>query len=302
MWTLNFFLYTASINVTNVNMHMTDNSFAAPWQPIEIYGMGPYVRTTYYAWVAFDQLIGSGCAARVAPMDIAFPEDYANRLGAYATYKNDRLSSVVVLNTLMANITQPKNEVTVTLSLPDFANQTLYLSYLTAAGADARFNTTFNGLSFEITGNGLPTVVNSTVPTVQIGADGSVSFQVRDSQAVIANIGYQVGTGGTPSYAASACAALVTAEVSMASMQPIGAPSYYVSTASVAIPTVTTQVGADANGATASASAASASGTARAAASSTSSSKGAAAPVATIMPKAALVGMAAVAGGMVAFA
>lgn len=280
-------------------MHMTDNSFAAPWQPIYNYGQGPYVRTTYYAWAAFDQLIGSGCAARIAPMDISFPENYANRLGAYAAYKNDQLSSVVVLNTLMANITQPKNEVTVNLVLPDFANKTLYLSYLTADGADARYNTTFNGISYEITGNGLPTVVNNTVPTVQVGPDGSVSFQVRDSQAVVANLNYQVGTGGTPSYAASACAALVSAEVSMASMFPIGAPTTYaVSTAS--IPPVTTQVGADANGATASA--ASASGTARAAASSTSSSKGAAAPVATMMPKAALAGLAAIAGGMVAFA
>ncbi len=30
LWTLNFFLYTATLNISSVGMHMTDNSFASP--------------------------------------------------------------------------------------------------------------------------------------------------------------------------------------------------------------------------------------------------------------------------------
>jgi hypothetical protein len=267
-------------------MHMTDNSFAAPWQPVDNYGMGPYVRTTYYAWAAMDHIIGSGCATRVAPMTVTAPDaNYANRLGAYASYKNDRLAAVVILNTLVANASETtKGEVNVTLSLPNFANQTLYLSYLTADGADSRYNTTWNGLSYEQSGNGLPTTVSSDVPTALIAADGSVTFSVRDSQAVVANIGYQIGTSGTPQYAANACSALVSFEVAQASALPSGAPSYAVSTTS--IPPVTTQVGADANGATESA----ASATQKA----ISSTGGG--PVQTAMPVAALL---ALAGGMI---
>jgi len=277
-------------------MHMTDNSFAAPWQPVENYNMAPFVRTTYYAWAAMDQIIGKGCTTRVAALDVSYPANYANRIGAYAAYQNGSLASVTVLNTLLANATETdKGEVTVELSLPAFAGQTLYLSYLTADGADSRFNTTWNGLSYEQSGNGLPTTVNSTVPTIQIPQNGSVSFSVRDSQAVVANIGFQIGTDSTPSYAQGACAALVKEEVALASALATGAPTYSVSTTS--IPPVTTQVGADANGATATAATAT-----QKAVGSSSSSKGAAMPIATVMPKAGLVAMAAVAGGMIVLA
>jgi len=278
-------------------MHMTDNSFAAPWQPIYNYGVGPFVRTTYYAWAAMTQIVGHGCAARVAPLTVAFPANYANRIGAYAAYQNDRLSSVIVINSLLVNATQPKGSVSVTVSLPDFAGQTLYISELTADGADSRFNTTWNGLSYEQSGTGLPTVVNSTIPTVQVGSDGTATFSVRDSQAVVANIGMQIGTGDTPSYASASCGALVSSQAILAQALPTagpGAPLYTISTTSV--PPVTTVIGADANGATAAASATTG------ARSPSSSSSGAGVPAATVMPKAALVGMAALAGGMVAFA
>jgi len=276
-------------------MHMTDNSFAAPWQPINNYGVGPFVRTTYYAWAAMTQIIGTGCAARVAELPVTFPANYENRIAAYAAFQNDRLSSITVINTLMLNATQPKGSVSVTLSLPDFAGQTLYISELTADGADSRFNTTWNGLSYEQSGTGLPTVVNITIPAVKVGSDGKVTFSVRDSQAVVANIGMQIGTGPTPDYASASCGALVSSQAILAQALPTagpGAPSYAVST--TAVPPVTTVVGADANGATASAA-----GTG--ARSPASSSSGAAMPAATVMPKAAFVGMAALAGGIVAF-
>ena len=44
LWTLNFFLFAATLNVSSVQMHMTDNSNASAWQPISYYGNDPFVR------------------------------------------------------------------------------------------------------------------------------------------------------------------------------------------------------------------------------------------------------------------
>jgi len=41
-------------------MHMTDNSNASAWQPIDMYGNGPFVKPEYYAHAAVAQLIGNG--------------------------------------------------------------------------------------------------------------------------------------------------------------------------------------------------------------------------------------------------
>jgi len=196
LWTLNFFLYAASLNISSVQMHMTENSNASAWQPIEIYGNEPFVRPNYYAWAAFDQTIGASCQAQVSSYVFHdFPDGYGGRIAAYSVYQDSLLASVVLINSMPANISDEKNTLTFVLSLPtEFAGQELYLAYLTNTGADARHGTTWNGLSYEQSGDGTPTVVNSTVDILTIGDDGTVGVPVRDTQAVIANIGSPVGS------------------------------------------------------------------------------------------------------------
>lgn len=210
LWTLNFFLYAATLNISSVQMHMTDNSFASPWQPTDIYGLIPGVRTTYYAFAAMDQLIGGGCTTRVSPMPISqFPSAYENRLQAYATYQQGTVAAFVLLNTKMANVSQTdKGSASFNLMLPSLAGQTLYLSYLTADGADSKNGTVWNGISYEQSSDGTPTVVNRTVQTMDVGPDGSISVSVRDTQAIVANIGGQIGTGPPSQYNDTACRAL----------------------------------------------------------------------------------------------
>lgn len=206
LWQLNFFLYTASLNLTSVQMHMTDNSYAAPWQPIPNYNLQPYVRSTYYAWAAMAQIIGKACNTRVAPLSIGFPQNYANRLGAYAIYQSGNLASVVLLNTLESNAsTANKNYVTFNVSFPGAAGQTVFLSYLTADGADSTKNTTWNGVNYEQTGTCQPTVQSTTTNTTTVSQYGYALISVRDSQAVVANLGSVVGSGA---YNATACSAL----------------------------------------------------------------------------------------------
>ncbi|KAF2085206.1 glycoside hydrolase family 79 protein [Saccharata proteae CBS 121410] len=198
LWSLNFFLYAASLNVSSVEMHMTDNSYAAPWAPITNAAgtIVKSVRPTYYAYAAMAQLIGSGNGTtQIAPLDTSgVPSSYSDYVRMYAAYGNGSLTSVVLINSMQANTSDTaKGSLTFSLSFPDHSGETLYLSYLNASGADATSNVTFNGLSFETSGDGTPDTVDSTASTAVIGNDGSVSVEVRDSQAVIAQIGSLLG-------------------------------------------------------------------------------------------------------------
>jgi hypothetical protein len=211
LWSLNFFLYAATLNISSVQMHMTDNSNASAWQPIEYYGNQPFVRPNYYAFAAFNQLIGPTCEAQIGGYIVPNPpRAYDGRIATYSVYQSGTLASIVLINSNPANVSMAnKPSLTWDLSLPtQFAGQDLYLHYLTNDGADAKHGTTWNGVSYEESGDGTPTLVNDTVSTVRIGNDGSVSVVVRDSQAVIANIGSPVGQlSANP----SACSALAAA-------------------------------------------------------------------------------------------
>lgn len=210
LWTLNFLLYAATLNISSVQMHMTDNSNASAWQPIEYYGNQPYVRPNYYGFVAFDQAIGPTCQAQVGGYIFRdSPGSYGGRIAAYSIYQDGTLASIVLINANPANVSETdKPTLTFALSLPtQFAGQDLYLAYLTNDGADAKHGTTFDGVSYEQSGDGTPTRVNDTLVKVTIGDDGSVGVPIRDTEAVVANIGSPVGQRLRN---ASACAALVS--------------------------------------------------------------------------------------------
>ncbi|KAI0098587.1 hypothetical protein F4776DRAFT_650327 [Hypoxylon sp. NC0597] len=198
LWTLNFLLYTASLGVASVQFHMTDNSNASAWQPVPMYGRQPHVRPLYYGVAAFDQVIGRSCAAQVSRCAIAeVPAAYRDFVRAYSVYQQGQLASVVVINAKMANSSQVKKDgVVVQLQLSTAAaGQTVYLSYLTSKGADATANTTWNGISFERSGDGTPTQVSAAEQTAQVADDGTASFSVRDSEAVVASLGRGLGSG-----------------------------------------------------------------------------------------------------------
>lgn len=196
LWGLNFFLYAATVNITSVEMHMTDNSNASAWQPIEMYGNQPFVRPIYYSFAAFDQAIGPTCQARVGGFDFGdVPDGYTGRVSGYSVYQAGTLGSIILINSNPVNVSDSnKPSLTFDLNLgSQFAGDTLYLAYLTNDGADARHGTTFNGISYEQSGDGTPTTVDNSQQTAKIGSDGSVTIQLRDTQAVVANIGSPVG-------------------------------------------------------------------------------------------------------------
>jgi hypothetical protein len=197
LWTLNFLCYTATLGVASVQMHMTDNSYAAAWAPIELAGVAAHVRPSYYAFAAWAQLMGSGNGTTQVGSFTAtnIPTAYSTFVRTYTVYTDGDLSALILINSMLANTSDTsRGSITFELSLPNAKGQTLYISTLQAAGADATSAVTWNGISFEQSGTGTPSTVNKTIQTVKIGSDGSASVTVSDTQAVIANIGYQLGT------------------------------------------------------------------------------------------------------------
>ncbi|OJD37920.1 glycoside hydrolase family 79 protein [Diplodia corticola] len=195
LWNLNFFLYGAAMNISSVQMHMTDNSMAAPWQPIDRNGVAKNVRPVYYAYAAMAQFIGSGngtTQVAALPNDNV-PTDYQSNVRMYAGYGAGELTSVIVINSMQVNATGSKSNLPISLSLPDYKGQTLFLSRLTADGADSTTGTTWNGMSYS-DDDGKATAVNDTAESVKIDSSGKATFSVRDSEAVIAYIGAQLGS------------------------------------------------------------------------------------------------------------
>ncbi|KAF1992699.1 glycoside hydrolase family 79 protein [Amniculicola lignicola CBS 123094] len=197
LWTLNFFLYTATLNISSVQMHMTDNSNASAWQPRTMYGRDTFVRPQYYAHAAMAQIIGNGNGTtQIGKLTIEdVDSDYQGRLRAYSLYTNSNLQSVVLINAKMANASNSNKEsFTFDLNLGgENGDLNLYLSYLTADGADSLEGTTFNGITYDdITGKA--STANTTPVPLRTSSSGRVSIPVRDSQAVVANIGSLLGS------------------------------------------------------------------------------------------------------------
>ena len=216
LWTLHSMLYFATLNISSIQFHMTDDSYSAAWQPLDREDAPAHVRSTFYAFAALNQIIGPGCTTQVQSLSVnSPPSGYENRLGAYAAFQQGNLASLILLNTQVANSSQPKGSVSWELTLPSLSGQTLYLSYLTAAGADAIYNTTWNGISYEQSGTGLPTPSNETIRTVVVGPDGAASVPVRDSEALVVSVGHQIGVG--EQYNQTACQTL-------ANSQPVPVP------------------------------------------------------------------------------
>lgn len=197
LWTLNFFLYAASIGISSVQMHMTDNSNASAWQPIPMYGSDTtFVRPQYYAHAAVAQIIGNGNGTtQISSLKTSnVGAAYDGRIRAYTAYANNNLQAVVLINSKQANASvENKGSFTFNLNLGSAnANKDVFLSYLTADGAESQRGMTWNGLTYDdITGEGK--IADSTVTVVTADGSGKIQVPVRDSQAVVANIGWQLG-------------------------------------------------------------------------------------------------------------
>ncbi|UZJ57443.1 hypothetical protein CBS101457_006763 [Exobasidium rhododendri] len=197
LWTLNFFLYAATVGADAVQMHVLQDSYGSPWQPItDVSNGNTFVRPSYYAFAAMNQIIGAKCATKVAPISVTTSDSgYSDRVGAYAVYDGTALQSIVLINTKVFYSGSTTTSEEFVLSLPKLAGQTLYLSTMSASGADATANVTWNGMEYEQSGDGSPgAATDNSAKTAQVDSSGSVTITVRDSQAVVANVGSTLGS------------------------------------------------------------------------------------------------------------
>lgn len=196
LWTLNFFLYAASIGISSVQMHMTDNSNASAWQPIPMYGRDTtFVRPQYYAHAAVAQIIGNGngttqiSTLRTSNVGAA----YDGRIRAYTAFAYDKLQSITLINAKHVSSSSDKGSFTFNLNLGSAnANKDVFLSYLTADGAESQSGIIWNGMSYDDV-TGVATIVDNQQVIVKADSQGRIAVPVRDSQAVVANIGWQLG-------------------------------------------------------------------------------------------------------------
>lgn len=197
LWTLNFFLYAATLDISSVQMHMTDNSHAAAWQPTNLDGNGPFVRPQYYAHAAIAQIVGNGNGStQIGPLKTDNAGgSYKGRVRAYSAYAYGHLRAVILINARQANeSSEDKDAFIFDLDLgKENANKDIFISYLTADGADSLSGTTFNGMSYS-NDDGKASLVDETIYTARTSPSGLVSITVRDSQAVVANIGWLLGS------------------------------------------------------------------------------------------------------------
>jgi hypothetical protein len=197
LWTLNFFLYMATLDVSSVQMHMTDNSNASAWQPREMYGRNTFVRPQYYAHVAMAQIIGNGNGTtQIAGIKLdTVDSSYTGHLRAYTAYANGNIQSLILINTKEANASETnKASFTYEMNLgSDNGGKDIFISYLTADGADSLEGTTFNGMTFS-NDDGKMSMEDDTVHSLRTDSSGKVSIPVRDSQAVVANLNWALGS------------------------------------------------------------------------------------------------------------
>lgn len=191
IWSLDFFLYSATINVTRVLMHMTDIGNQSAWQPITIGDIAPWVRPAYYGHIVTSTLIGPNNDTTIAEIDIRSQElqDYAGSASAYVVYRGDQIYAAVVINLKEFNQTQTESSATqlnFTLNVPPaYAGSNLTVYKLSAPGADSFKGVTWAGLNFQ-TDDGLPTSAATNDTTfVTVSQGGQLSVLVRDTQAAV---------------------------------------------------------------------------------------------------------------------
>jgi hypothetical protein len=191
LWTLDFFLYSASINVTRVLMHMTDIGNQSAWQPGTIGDIAPWVRPSYYGHIITSTLIGPNNDTTIAEIDIRSQElqDYAGRASAYVVYRGKTIYAAVVINLKEFNQTDTESSSTqlnFTLNVPPaYAGNNLTVFKLSAPGADSFKGITWAGINYQ-TDNGLPIAASSNdTTTALVSSSGQLSVLVRDTQAAV---------------------------------------------------------------------------------------------------------------------
>jgi len=200
LWGLDFNLYSASIGIKRVHMHMgTDYRYAA-WQPISTNETTIGTKPPYYGSIAVAAMLGDLTRRDVQVVNLPLSSPFE---AAYATYINTTLARIAVINMHQYNYTingttslpnpvqRPSKKYVFTV--PEYCNNYVEVKRLAANGSDAITGITWDGLSYnwELK-EGKPVRLGNVTIGERVGVERNaewgerrVSVQVEDSSAAI---------------------------------------------------------------------------------------------------------------------
>ncbi|KAJ3811220.1 glycoside hydrolase family 79 protein [Lentinula aff. lateritia] len=198
LWTIDYILYAASLNINRIYLHQGTTFGYAAWQPIATTSSPAKVRTPWYGLKFAAEAIGSHQGPiQIAPLDILLTSE---KISAYAVYESSSLARIALINFNEWNGTTPypRPSAVFRIVLPpsNSANtgksNSVSTRLLTAPnGASADSELTFGGIMWNYTTQGLPQRVESVPGTVEVKrspGDGSITVKVGASEALLIDI------------------------------------------------------------------------------------------------------------------
>lgn len=193
LWGIDFCLYSASVGIGRVHLHMGTDYRYQSWQPTTTDRTTIGTKAPYYGNIAVAAFLGN---QRVAPVQIAhFPLTAGGEAAAYGAYVNSVLRRIMVLNMNSYNYSsaEPSARLTRLYSLKlgsALGDATVTLQRLHANGSDAITGITWDGWSYNYElAEGKPVRLhNVTVGETFKARNGLIEVAVPDSQAVVVNL------------------------------------------------------------------------------------------------------------------
>ncbi|KAI1314176.1 glycoside hydrolase family 79 protein [Xylaria venustula] len=215
LWAIDFSLYSASVGIGRVHMHMGTNYRYASWQPITTDLGVAGTRAPYYGNIAVAAFLGNLRIepVRIAHLDLAAQEeqnlngtetDVGVRDSAYAAYVDDVLARIIVINMRAHNYTlngtgdldalnpAPRKVRTYNFGVDGFEDgREAVVRRLFANGSDAITGISWDGISYNYElALGKPVrLSNVTTGEKAEVKGGAVEVAVPDSQAVVLDFG-----------------------------------------------------------------------------------------------------------------
>lgn len=197
LWGVDFLLYSASVNIQRVHLHMGTNYRYQAWQPVTTNITSLGTKAPYYGNIAVAAFLGNlnVASVQIAELDTGAGDHEA----VYLAYVNSVLRRILFLNLNEYNYTlngsgpglNPEPRTTRTFSV-NVGNVTGHASVqrLYANGSDAITGITWDGYSYNYDlDEGRPVrLTNVTIGEVANITDGVVEVGVADSQAVVINL------------------------------------------------------------------------------------------------------------------
>ncbi|KAK9777465.1 hypothetical protein SCAR479_05858 [Seiridium cardinale] len=197
LWGVDFLLYSASVNIQRVHLHMGTNYRYQSWQPITTNITSIGTKAPYYGNIAVAAFLGN---LGISPVQIAeLDTGGGDHEAAYLAYVDNVLRRVMFINLNEYNYTlngtgpglnpEPRTVRTYSLNVGNLTN-TASVQRLYANGSDAITGITWDGYSYNYElDEGRPVRLDNVTYGEKLNITGGVvQVGVADSQAVIVDL------------------------------------------------------------------------------------------------------------------